>query len=229
MERSHAASGLPEVRAVKLAEQRASVRRRLPDLAAALHLEEEEADKLVNLLADHALWAEENPPFVPEGELEWDVNNKPEWVRKSEAEQRRRDNEIAELLGEAKFRAWKEYADSGNARMLVRQFRPMLDGTSYSLREEQMPPLIKAIAEAQLRFGADSAYDASTGPERFAKYNERLREAAAPCLSTEQFVRFDQMLDEQLELARARENMMRAYAETEPRGSSGANKKSPPN
>lgn len=207
IERSHAASELPEVRAVKLAEQRLSVRRRLPDLAAALHLQEEEADKLVNLLAEHQLWAEENPPHVPEGELEWDVNNKPEWVRKMEGEQRRRDKEIAELLGEAKFRAWKDYGDSANARTLVRQLRAMLDGTSDSLREDQMPPLVKAVAEAQHRFGAESGNDASTGLERFAKYHERLREAAVPYLSTEQLARFDQMLDEPLEVARARANM----------------------
>lgn len=218
LERSHTASESPEVRAVKLAQARMSVRRRLPDLAAALHLEEEEADKLVDLLAEQQLKFE--PPFVPEGELEYDVNNKPEWVRKMEEEQRGRDKEIAELLGEEKFRAWQEYGASGDARRLVRELRPMLDGTSDSLREDQMPLLIKAIAEAQQRFGAESGNGASTdtGLERFARYNERLREAAVPYLSTGQLARFDQMLDEQLEVARVRSNTRSVQAETEAPG-----------
>jgi hypothetical protein len=186
-------------RAAKLAGHRRWVYRVFPDLATALDLEDEKAEALTDLLAAQRLDAEENPPFVPEGELHWDANSKPDWVRKMEERQRARDKEIAGLLGEDKFRVWQDFVSSLAARRLLRELRPMLDGTADSLRDDQMTLLINSITEAQRRFVADSAANTWTPAEQFARRNERLREAVVPYLTQPQLRKFDQMLQRQLE------------------------------
>jgi len=175
----------------------------MPDLAPALQLTDQEAELLINLLAQQAVNAE--VPFVGDGELQWDPSNKPEWVRKAEAAQLHREAEVATLLGETKYRAWQDYAASIEARRLVRQLRPMLDGTTESLRDDQMQSLVKAIAQAQQRFGEDVKNEAvpRDGMERFLEYHEYLRDAATPWLSRQQLARFNQMLDRQLDTERA--------------------------
>lgn len=195
----------PERRRAMVAQQRVELRRVFPDLEAALDLEPDLSDDLMSLLAEHSQRSQEDMPLIMEGEpLEWDPNNKPDWVRKMEEQQQRNDSEIADLLGPAKFREWATYRDSVDARRIVREFRSMIDGTPDSLQELQMPLLVDAIAQAQKQFAADSIYDPSTGLDRFARYNQRLREGAAPYLLPKQMARFDDMLDRQLETARAR-------------------------
>lgn len=211
----------PQARAVMLVKHKASIRQMFPDIVAVLGIQGEEADELINLLAEHQLESEENPPFVQEGEFEWTVNNEPEWVRKAQTEELRQDREIEVLLGEEKFQEWTAYKESAFARILVKQLQTMLDGTAYSLSDEQVLPLVGSIAEAQGRAGAELETGAShQGPldamssdagarkaatkralERFQKYNERLVVAATPYLSKEQLSQFDLMLEKQLDTA----------------------------
>jgi hypothetical protein len=224
---------VPEESVVVLSEHKLSIQRMFPDLASALDLKQDDADALLNLLAEHELRSSENPPFVPEGELEWNVNNKPDWVYEVEAEQRRRDQEIAALLGAEKFREWQTYVENAGAAMLVRQLRAVLDGGSNSLYEYQIPFLTTAIAEAQQRYGLESRHhlsplptEASGGPaartaeisrmiEQAEAYNRYLADAAAPYLSEEQFGALENMLNQQLELQRAHRDSARSRAEGE--------------
>jgi hypothetical protein len=193
---------LAEQRDMALAQKKLEIRRWHPDLAAALQLRSDQADKLIDMLAGHELSAEENPPFVNEGELDWDDNSKPEWVRKVEAEQLRRDREIAQFLGDAKFRTWKEYAEGAEARRLVTQLRSMLDGTADPLRDDQRPLLTKAIVEAQRAHITDAKYQDTTAFSQFERYQQHLREAVTPYLSEMQLGQFGRLQEQQLEVAR---------------------------
>ena len=191
----------PRTRSVRLSEQRASMRRMFPDLAAVLRLDERASNSLIDLLAEHALQAEENPPFVPEGELDWDEGNKPEWVRKLELARQRHENEIAQLLGEDIFPEWKEYAATASARSFVRDFRTSLDGTADPLRADQMPQLVTAVADAQHRYSLELRYSPSStsAKKQLERYYAYLREAAAPYISTDQRHALDRFLEQQLE------------------------------
>lgn len=215
---------------VLLAQQRESLRQMFPNLEAALGLENGEARKLLDILAEHQLEAIQDPPHVPQGDLEWDPNNKPKWVLKQEAKQRARDRKIAALIGEEKFRAWEAYRESAGARLLVRELRSVLDGSSSPLRNYQIPLVTSALTEAQQRYSAESQYyqyDASPAANvkgelaadiaaineaiaRTEQYNEYLLYAASQYLLSDQQEKFADMLNERLDVERAYRDRLRS-------------------
>lgn len=221
----------PEYRALRREQQKMGMMRMYSDLGTALNLPQEEVDKLLDLLAEQQLQSMANaPPFRPG--IDSNSQPSPEWFRKMEESQRKKEADIKALLGDAKYQEWQDYQQSMGARMQVRNLRSMLEGSPEPLREDQYQPLVTAIADEQRRFGTETRSDAfRTRPaapmthadqlammeqslERTADHNQRMRDAAAPYLSTAQLERFDKMLSQQLEMQRLSLKMMRARGES---------------
>jgi hypothetical protein len=224
----------PEYREAMRAQERLAMSSRYPDLAEALHLQPEEAEKLMDLLTDQQVAAMgRQPTFRPDGTP--DENSIREWQKQMEQQQRDNQAQIASLLGDTQFQEWKDYQNSMGARMQVKQLRDTL-GSSDPLRADQVQPLVAAIAAEQLRYGAELQRNAGRagkarsmsqsdqlsmmeqGLEQSTQYNQRMHDAAAPYLSARQQEQFDRMLNQNLEIQRITVRMVRARAEAEARG-----------
>lgn len=222
----------PEYRKAMLEQQKYALERMHPDLRSALQLQPEEADKLLELLAEQQL---EFTALMPPGR-----NGRPEDLAEM---QKRRDQirqefeaRIAQTFGDTKLEQWQQYQKTLGARSQIRDLRVELAEAGIPLRESQIEPLVSSLAAEQQRRAQESQnYRAqlnalgNTTPanrimsleqelERTAEYHRRLHDAAAPYLSREQLRRFDQNLDRQLQMQRAALEMMRAQQAAIERG-----------
>jgi hypothetical protein len=248
----------PEYRAAMVMQQRVMLAQQYPDLAAALNLQPDQVDQLFGVLAEQQMRAmQERPPF--RGDMTPDPNEIRDWQQRMEQRQRQNQDEIRQVLGDAGVQQWKEYQSTLGARNSVRQLRTVLESSGIPLRQDQVEPLVSAIAaeqkaNVQNRTAGAAAYGpaaagvaaaaASTWAtpgmvsgtrgqmpstedriamserniERTEQYNQRLRSAASSYLTSDQLRRYDQMLQQQLDMQRASVRMMRAQAEAEARG-----------
>jgi hypothetical protein len=218
----------PEYRALRLEQQKMGLAQMYLDLGTSLGLSQEQLDQLLGILAAHQL--DSAPSFFP-GEDASEARRS-EWLRKAEESQRKQEADIRNLLGDGKYQEWQDYQGSMGARMQVRSLRSMLEGTSEPLREEQYEALVGAFVDAQRNSDFDTPSEffktRPPGPlsqseqltlmeqdlERTAQHNQRMRDAAAPHLSTAQLERYDKMLKQQLEMQRLNVRMMREQGET---------------
>jgi hypothetical protein len=126
-----------------------------------------------------------------------------------EALQRRHNEEMIQFLGDEKFRLWRNYVQSAEARRLARQLQARLIETEDRVSDAQLPSFVEAIVNRQEQFASDSAVlSSATGLERLTKYHDRLREAGQPYLSPRQRAEFDRMLNEQLDRERKRVSLL---------------------
>jgi hypothetical protein len=211
---SHTGQGLSGARAESLARQREWAKRTFPEVASVLQLDGRTADRLMDLVARHALESLENAPRIPDGgSVEFDEYDKPQWVRDAEALQealqRRHNEEMIQFLGEEKFRLWRNYVQGAEARRLARQLQARLIETEDPVSDAQLPSFVEAIVNRQEQFASDSAVlSFATGLERLTKHHDRLREAGQPYLSPRQRAEFDRMLNEQLDRERKRVSLL---------------------
>lgn len=216
----------PAYRAAALAEQRLDLQPQYPRLASELGLSKEEADRFLDLLAEQSLQEGESAAKEKPGE-------DPQPRRKALFE--RQEQERRQFLGEQRFQAWNEYVKSAGARALVSELRTQLATSSSPLREEQIKPLVKALAAEQQRhwaerqenYGNAQFNDETPEAERVAYMERRAelversvarsQEAGAMYLDSTQQRIFDAMLERQSERARAEVVSWRAYWEAEQR------------
>jgi hypothetical protein len=226
----------PEYREAMRAQQRVMLVERYPDLAAVLHLQPEQKERLLDLLADQQVRGMSNgPPFSGDG-TPLDENQMREFQERIQAQQRDSQAELTALLGSSGMQQWSEYQNSLGARMQVRQLRSTLEAVGEPLREDQAQSLITAMtAEAQRR-NAESASNAQSTAamtrsvdatdrtaafeqmlQRTEQYNKRVHDAVAPYLSSQQLASFDASQDRQLVMQRANLKMLRAQSAAEAR------------
>lgn len=227
----------PEYRKAMLAQQKLSMQRMYPDLRTALRLQPQEADRLIDLLAEQQLNMMTNqPPFRARGGPPPDPAELQQYQQQMQQQQRERDAQIASILGDSKLQEWQSYQKTLGARMQIRELRTELAEAGMPLREGQIEPLVNSIAAEQEWRAQDSIKyrgqlnalgNASPAArvemmeqnlERSAEYNRRLHDAAAPYLSNDQLRRFDAHMSQQLEQQRAGLMMMRAQQEAMARG-----------
>lgn len=224
----------PEYREAMRAQQRIMLLERYPDLAAVLHLQPDQKERLLDLLADQQMRGMSNgPPFRADG-TPFDENQMREFQERIQAQQRDSQAELTALLGSGGMQQWSEYQNSLGARMQVRQLRSTLEAVGEPLREDQAQSLITAMtAEAQRRnadgSNAQSAFVARSGDatdrtaafeqmlQRTEQYNKRVHDAVAPYLSSQQLASFDASQDRQLVMQRANLKMLRAQSAAEDR------------
>lgn len=216
----------PAYRAAALTEQRREMQSRYPGLASELGLSKEEADRFFNLLAEQSLQESESAWKKQPGE-------DPQQQRRALAE--RQEQERRQFLGEQRFQAWTEYVNSSSARALVGELRTQLATSSSPLRDEQVKPLVKALAAEHQRHWAErtqnhasfESNELTPAAERVAYMERRAelveqsvarsREAGAMYLDSTQQRTLDALLERQSERARADVVTWRAFWEAEER------------
>jgi hypothetical protein len=217
----------PSYRAAARVEERLQLRSEYPQLAAELGLSKEEGDRFLDLLSEQSLRESESATKEQPGE---DVQRRRRKLFEQQEQERR------EFLGEQRFQLWTEYVNSAGARGLVSQLQTQLATSTSPLREEQIKPLVKALAAEQQRHWAErqenysaSAQQTEETPvadrvaymERRAELVEqsvaRSREAGAMYLDSTQQRILNAMLETQSERARAEVASFRAFWEAEKR------------
>jgi hypothetical protein len=216
----------PSYRAAMLVEQRLELRAQYPQLAAELGLSKEEMDPFFDLLAEQLMRESESAKKEQPGE---DTQQRRRKLLEQQEQERRA------FLGEQRYQLWTEYVNSAGARGLVSQLRTQLATSTSPLREEQIKPLVKAIAaeqqqhwaERQENSGGAQWTDETPVAERVAYMERRAelieqsmarsREAGAMYLDSTQQRVFDEMLETQNERARAEVVSFRAFWEAEQR------------
>jgi len=221
----------PSYRRARLATARLDLQRAHPQLVAELGLSGDEADRFLDLLADQSLRENE------QGMKERSGADYAKWSRELYAQF---DKERREFLGEERFRAWTEYVQSAQARGIVGDLRTQLATTTSPLREEQVKPLVKALATEHVRHAAErqknyqaenadgSGWTEATPASQQIAYMERRDALIQASLDRQQAVgatyldfvqqgEFNAMLDRQREHARIELEEFRAQAEASER------------
>lgn len=216
----------PEYRQAMRTQQRFSLQHLHPDLAGDLNLSQEQADRLLDLLADQQLHGmQSNVPFTADSPL-----SQAEIAQMQKDMQQRQQNdraEIAALLGDGGLQQWEDYQNSMGARMRVRQLSSELDGAGVPLREDQRQPLRDALAQFE-RQALQEAQRTATAPrfdrmtpldqvawqeeqiEHTARSHERARDAVAHILTGEQLAKYQEIQERELTMRRAHLRIQRA-------------------
>jgi len=202
----------PAYRAAELAFMRLQLERQFPDLAAALNLRPDEADRLFDLLARQELRDREYEMKVND---EGQVSDEAIAARRRMYQERHQaaEAEQTELLGEAKMSEFNLYRNSLGARAQMRELRTMLAESDYLLRDDQFAPMVSALAAEQLRHRAEreklyngSGNPSNSTPQDVIRYMDqrqalieqslqRRHQIATRYLDSEQLKRYDEMLN----------------------------------
>jgi polyhydroxyalkanoate synthesis regulator phasin len=217
----------PAYRRARLAEARLQLQRGYPQLVAELGLSADEAERFLDLLSEQSLRENERAMKKQSGQ------DPMQWRRElyAQAEKERRA-----FLGEERFATWTAYVNSTSARGFVNDLRTQLATTTSPLHEEQVKPLVKALAteherhavERRENYNAETSSggqwtDATPSAERI-EYMERRaalieasldrqQEAGQVYLDSVQQREFNALLDRQREQARVELESFRAQVE----------------
>lgn len=242
IERQRALLQNPEYREAMKAQQKMMLARTYSDLDKELELDPEQFDQLLSLLTDQQLRQMENQPV---GDELANRASAEDFQRRMQQQQQANDAELVAMLGGEKFRAWKDYQSTMGVRHQVTQLRSTLSASGTPLDQDQIKPLLKAMASEQQRQMKEyqkeaqkegqrrgSMQSAITFAEpsvnqlqwqeqnlqRMAQHNKRMRDAVAPILTAEQLRHFEREQNEQLRMQEVQMRMMRAQAEAAARG-----------
>ncbi|HEY4368484.1 MAG TPA: hypothetical protein VGN07_14705 [Steroidobacteraceae bacterium] len=219
----------PEYREAMRAQQKIMLLERYPDLGASLHLQPDQQERLIDLLADQQMRAMTNAPPVRTDGQPPDENSMREWNAQMQKQQRDNQAELAALLGDDGLQQWSEYQSTLGARMQVRQLRTVMEAGGEPLRDDQVQSLVTAIANEDQRRNAERVNIQSAALaqpadstdrtavfeqmlQRTEQRNKRLHDAVAPYLSSQQLANFDASQSRQLQMQRANLTMIRAQS-----------------
>jgi hypothetical protein len=212
--------GSPEFRAAYRDLTRLELEDRHRDLAAVLRLSPQEADALLDLMAKQAAEAMASRRRGP-------LDDAQREQRRLETEQRLKanDEELRNLLGQQKFKELKQYQETLDTRLQVSRLRSQLASGNDPLRNDQVEPLVEAVAAEQQRLSEEAADFRNTldwsessqraSRERYdAKYreleaatNSRIRSAASSILSASQLSTYTREMERQRAMSEARARM----------------------
>jgi hypothetical protein len=225
----------PEYRDAMRRQQRLSLPMRYPDLQAALQLDEQQNDQLLELLADQQMrtFANHPPMMGPEARSDQAAALR-EWQAEQARLQSEQTAEIAALLGDAKAQQWRQYQESIPARFQLRELRSSLETAGMPLQSEQTEKLVATltaerqnavptlpatrIAPGQPIAAVDRTAWVERQIESMRQQHQRVRAATAPYLSAQQLEHLERIQANQLEMQQISLKMMRAQAAAEARG-----------
>lgn len=224
----------PEYRELMRAQQKLSLQQHYSDLEALLGLSKEESEQLLEVLAEHSVRSMEQRPMIADANggppSESEMNER---RRMFEEQRRKNDSEIAAVLG-SKFNDWQQYQQNGWARSQVSQLRQSLSSGGEPLRQDQVKPLVEAIAREQkqtMRSMTTRPYSPNARPdpmtqvqqaeewlERTAQSHERIRAAVSGLLTPSQYEQFERQQRQELRMQELSVRQQRARAEAQARG-----------
>ena len=223
----------PEYRELMRTQQKHGMYQMYADLEPRVGLTKDESERLLDVLAEQSLrnMEEQQPMFASSDGSPPSETEIRERQRMYEEQRRKNDAEVAAVLG-PKFDEWQAYQKNSWSRMQVTQLRQALSTTDEPLRQEQMKPLVEAIAREQqhimtpMRSGAintrpDAASQARMAEEwleRTAQSHERVRTAVQGLLSPSQFEQLQRQQQQALKMQELNARQQRARADAQARG-----------
>jgi hypothetical protein len=226
----------PTYHAAELAYLRLEVERQYPDLATALNLSPDEANRLLDLLTRQAMSQREYEMKLQEQGGLPDQAAVRARQKQNEERQRTVEAERAALLGEAKQQELNQYLESLGARAQIRELRTMLAESDFPLRRDQVAPLVESLAAEQKRHTAEreSLYNSTRSPtnatpeevirhmgqrlDLIEQSLQRRRKAASLYLDSEQQKRYDEMLARERQRAQIDYDLFVTLNKETPRG-----------
>lgn len=162
----------PEYRELMRQQQIDGMQHMYGDLEMMLGLSHEEAQRVLGVLAEQQLRSmEQQRPWAMDGSRP-DETQLREQQRVFQELKRTNDAELAQVLG-SKFSEWESYQQSMGARSQVTQLRQVLATSDEPLRQDQIKPLVAAIAREQQ--AEMNAARGRTFPGRFGDPEAQLR------------------------------------------------------
>jgi hypothetical protein len=224
----------PEYRELMRSQQKIGMKRMYGDMEVMLGLTKEEADRVVDVLAEQQLRAmEQRPVMMPMEGSQPDQAAIREQQRVFEENRRKNEAELAAVLG-PKYSEWQEYQQSMWSRSQVMRLRETLSGTDEPLRQDQIKPLVQAMAREQQQMQTNTARaqypngfstpDAQMRMqeewlERTAQSHERIRNSVSSLLTPAQLQQLQDQQDQERKMQEISMRMQRARAaEAQARG-----------
>lgn len=197
-------------------------------------------EEAIQILGMTPAQADQVLDLVIERELDWSGRPNPrddaelaQRQRKIEESRRNHAAALTTILGATQATQWEQYVASQPSRFEVRQLRTQLSSTMDPLRDDQVEPLVAALAVEREQLSqelkaysesldwdganaesARSKYDRYQA-ERIGAADQRAYASASMFLSQRQLGELELMRKRQREMQQARERMMRAQAELE--------------
>lgn len=220
----------PEYRQAALAQARMTLGQNYPGLAEELGLTPEQADKLMELLAELQVDRNASPiTLTADGQV--DPAALQALTRRNQQLQQRQDEQVAALLGSAGLQQFKAYEETRASRMQAQTIRRMMESAGTPLTDAQMRPLTEVyIAEQRRQIEERQALAQQLSPAAGAaglqqleernlqlqeERNRRLLEAGRGHLSGQQLERLEVTLQQQLVMSRATSRMLRQQREAQ--------------
>jgi hypothetical protein len=224
----------PEYRELMRSQQKMGMKHMYGDMESMLGLSREEAQRVLDVLAEQQLRSMEQRPLMPpmDGSAP-DQAAMREQQRYFAEMKRKNDAELAAALG-PKYSEWQEYQQNTWSRSQVTRLRESLAGSDEPLRQDQLKPLVQAMAREQQQIQMNSMrsqYPAGVaGPEaqmhmqeewleRTAQSHERIRNAVSSLLTPSQLQQLQEQQDQERKMQELNLRMQRArLAEAAARG-----------
>jgi hypothetical protein len=180
-------------------------------LAALLQISKEQADQLLDLLAEQQLREQAAGRPMPSDHADPEAMQR--YIQKVHETQRANEAEIAALLGPQKFQEWKDYEQNAMARFQVQHLQQMLPPDAR-LQPDQRRLLVSAIGREQRQLHEERARQIppngvpdeawqrrmqETQAKQMASMNERLLNRATSILSPAQLQQFESLLKQELD------------------------------
>lgn len=226
----------PEYRELMRAQHKLGLQQQYADLEPLLGLSQEASEQLLDVLAEQQIRNMEGRPMFA------DVDGTPpseaelhERRRHFEEQRRKNEAEIAAVLG-PKYGEWQEYQQNGWSRAQVMNLRQALSSTNEPLRQDQVKPLVEAIAREQKQMqmqtwsmrsvtATQGRPDAQTQArmaeeflERTAQSHERIRTAVSGLLTPTQYEQLERRQQQELKMQELSVRQQRARADAIARG-----------
>ena len=183
----------PAARDAMRRQQKVALHRRYPDLAEALGLSRENADRFIDLLVEQQMRKiDESLQLAGSGDARSSAEMKAAGQRMAAA-QADSERELAAQFGPAVAKEWQTYQQGLGARMELRGLQMELVDAGMALTLGQRDDLVAAMVREQ-DLGAQAGSKKLPAEARIqqaeASY-QRLQDTARTVLSPEQFARFD--------------------------------------
>jgi hypothetical protein len=220
----------PDYRRAALAQARLNLPQSYPGLSEELSLTPEQEGRLFDLLAE--LQIDQSSTFLFSSGQQPDAAEMQEMSRRATELQRRRDEQIAALLGAAGQQQFAAYEQTRGARLQAQNLQRMMETSGMPLTAAQMKPITDAYVADQQRQRdtvqamARQLSEAGTAGasrlqevmlEQQAERNRSLVEAARAHLTAPQLERLQATLEQQLVMNRASARLARERAEAQAR------------
>jgi hypothetical protein len=232
----------PEYRDLMRHQQKMGMKRMYGDMEIMLDMSKEEADRVLDVLAEQQVRSmEQQRPFMvpPDGSPPDEAAIR-EHHRALQEIQRKNDAELAAAMG-SKYRDWQEYQQTMGARQQVMRLRETLAGSDEPIRQDQVKPLVQAMArEQQLSQHQAPAIrrsipgtQVSTDDtlrmqeewlERTTQTHQRVRDSVSSLLTPSQMEHLQEQQDQERKMLEINIRAMRArVAEAQARGETPTN------